>query len=498
MTMTCVLGREALRGTLRTTLGPVIHAIGASIGPDGCGTLYHSGARVGQALSGVEIARRCCAEGGAGGMAQVLLREALVQVDKDLGDGTARLAVMIGAALETGQRILAAGIEPAMLSARIAALRHEIDAAFASVTRDDIGPTGLMAASGLPGPLCETLAEAIAAAGEDGHVELIRGHEPGTAMQAHRGYVFDSVALEQTPLEAMDNVSIIVADDIISDFRTLAPVIEGFAQRHKALIIAARGIEGAALALLEQNRKASVLTVTAMKPVDAGPRAAILLEDLAIATGAQLVAERTGLTMSGFKPAMLGRAARYTRKGSRVTLTGAGGVREAIDMRLHEIAADIAASRHLSLDLEHARRRHARMNGKWVELALNEGHEAATNALIDTARRTLASLAHARRRGVLAGGGAGLAAVADVLLAPRPADPTERAALAVIAAALRAPARHILRNAGQEDSALQDLARGPAGVGTVYDPASLSRNLLDQALSLVSSLISLECAIVRV
>lgn len=493
MTMSCVLERDTLHGALRRTLAPVIHAIGASLGPEGRGTLYQSGTRVGRALSGVEIARRCCAEGGAGGMAQVLLRETLVQADRDLGDGTARLAVMAAAALEAGQRVLAAGIEPGMLSARIAALRPEIDAAFAGVTRDDVEPKAQMAASGLPAALCDTLADALAAAGEDGQVELVQGRESGNAMQAHGGFVMDATAIEETPLAALEDVSVIVADDIISDFRTLAPVIEGFAQKHRALVIAARGVEGAALALLERNRKAGVLTVTAMKPAEAGPRAAVLLEDLAIATGASLVAERTGLTLAGLKPAMLGHAARYRRKGGRVILTGAGGAPEAIEMRLHEIAAEIAASRHLSLDLEHARRRHARMGGKWVELALNTGDEATTAALIDAAQRTLASLGHARRGGVLPGGGAGLARVAEVLLAPAPADPTERAALAVIAAALRAPARHILRNAGHEPL---DLSR--AADAGVHDPASLSRALLDQALSLATRLLSIERAVVRI
>jgi chaperonin GroEL (HSP60 family) len=474
----------------------MIHAIGASIGPEGRGTLYQSGTRVARAHSGVDIARRCCGQEGAGGLAQILFRETLVQANKDLGDGTARLAVMSGAALEAGQKVLVAGIEPGVLSRRIAALRPEIDAAFGDVTLEDIGVADQMAASGLPNPLRDALAEALAVAGEDGQVELVQGQALGHVMKSHGGFVLDVQAIEQSPLEALEDVSLIVADDIIRDFRTLTPVIEGFARANKALIIAARGVEDGALALLERNRKAGVLTVTALKPAEAGPRAAILLEDLAIATGAHLVAERTGLTLNALKPQMLGHAKSYRRTGGRMTLIGAEGAPEAINMRLKEISGEIEASRHLSLDLEHARRRHARMKGQWVELALNTGDEPTTQTLIDEAQRALASLAHARRGGVLPGSGVGLARIAEAVLSPRPADPVDRAARTVIAEALRAPARHILQNAGQEPLT-KDLSHDPERIMNVYDPSSLSRALLDQALSLATQLLSLERAVVR-
>lgn len=488
--MTRVLDREMLQGAMCATLAPVLHAVGASLGPNGRGTLHGRGRVVGQALSGVEIGRRCCSEGGVEGLAQVLLRETLVQAGTDLGDGTARLAVMTGAALGAGQGALAAGVDPGALTRRIEALRPDLDAAFAALTRHDIAPGAQMVATGLPDDLQRLLADALETAGPDGQVELTEGQEPGATLCAHGGFVFEAQPIEQTPLDALDDVSLIVADDIITDFRTLAPVIEGFAQRHKALIIAARGVEGSALALLERNRKAGVLTVTALKPADAGPRAAAALEDLAVATGAQLVAERTGLTLSALKPAMLGHAARYSRTGQQVMLGEPGGAPEDIALRLRQIEGDITAARHLSFDLEHARRRHARMKGRWVNLTLNTGDGTATAALLDEARRTLASVTDAGRSGTLPGGGLGLMRVADALCALPVPDLTQRAALAIVAAALRAPARQIARNAGLE-------APAPMPDPPLHDPAGLSRILLDQALSLTTRLLSLDRAVLR-
>jgi len=47
-------------------------------------------------------------------------------------------------------------------------------------------------------------------------------------------------------LTHMDAVHVLVVNDILTDFKRLAPVIEGFAQSGKSLLIAARGLEGAA------------------------------------------------------------------------------------------------------------------------------------------------------------------------------------------------------------------------------------------------------------
>ncbi len=493
MTFAQVLGREDTHRAMELRLAPMIHAIGASIGPDGRGTLHQSGAAVGQALTGVEIARRCCAEGGAGGAGTVLLRETLVQAERDLGDGTARLAVMAAAALAAGQRALAAGIEPGMMIAAIEAMKPEIDAAFAAITRHDVDPLELLAMADLPTDLAAALADAVLQAGAPDRIDLrvASAGEAGCAVSAQAGFVWDAEVIGNASLDALDEVSLIVADDVISDFKTLTGVIDGFAQTRKALVIAARGIEGDALALIERNRAANVLTVAALRPYDAGPRAATILEDLAIATGAELVAERTGLSLVNLRPAMLGRAATFRRAGTRITLSRPTGTPDAVQMRLRQIEGDIADNRYLALDLEHARRRHARLSGKWVEVTLEAGHGAG--AMLDEARRVLASFSHAKRGGVIPGGGAGLAQIAAEILRNAPADQTDRAIREMLAAALRAPLRHQNETAVQDTGAVQAL-QARAGV---HDPAQLSRTLVNQAMSLATRLLSIDRAVIR-
>lgn len=489
--MTRVVNSAVLHGAIRDSIAELVRAIGASMGPEGRATLYGSGRAVRPALTGVEIARHGATEGGVAGLAQGLLRETLVEADRELGDGTARLAVMTDAVLAEGTKAIAAGIESGFLLARIAALGPEIEAAFAAETAAEYDPAALARSCGVGDGLAALLAEALAAAGREGQVELVAGHEAGSTLRPAAGFVFEAPAIEASPIAAMRDVSLIVADDIITDFRSLAPVIEGFAQQRKPLLVAARGVEGQALALLEANRRAGLLTVTAMTPRDAGPRAAMLLEDLAIATGAALVAERTGLSLAALRPAQLGRAAEFRRKGERVFLEGTGGDPAAIALRRREIEGVIRASRHLAFDREHALRRRARLGGAWVEVELGHADPLEAERQLVLARRALASLQLAPD-GVLAGGGAGLDAIALRLAAPSAADAAGCAARALVVAALRAPGRHIRRNAGCTDGT----ARPVTATGAV-DPVRLSRVLLDQALSLATRLLGLERAVLR-
>ncbi|MDK3019871.1 TCP-1/cpn60 chaperonin family protein [Pseudodonghicola flavimaris] len=484
-----IAGEDLRRGVIRS-LAPALRAIAAALGPEGRAVLYSTGAAVRRAETGTEIARRFCGEAPA----EVLLREALVSAEQDLQDGSARLAVMFDAALTQGARSLAAGEHPTHLSRAVTALKPELDAYFAQETQVTEETGALLTAADLPTDAAALLGQALDAAGPEGHVELSDRDEPGVALNQVTGFTVEMEPLLSGMLDHMERVHLIVANDIISDFARLVPVIDGFARSNKSLVIAARGIEGAARQLLERNRTAGVLRVAALTPRDKGPRAAEILADLAVATGATLVAEETGQPLDTLQPEMLGSAAQLKRNGHRFTLTEPGGDSAAVARRLREIAGEIARHRYLAYDREHAERRHARLSGRWVELMI--GPDRCDPGLRGRMARALSALRSARTGGQIAGAGAGLAAVADLLEAGAPADApagADRAARRLVAEALRAPERVLRRNAGFDDGHA-DWARS---LPPLADPARLSRSLLDTSLSLALHLLTLETAVLR-
>lgn len=485
MNVTCTLSGHALRLDLIRALAPTMRAIACSLGPNGRAGLYSVGGGARRAVNGTDIARRFAGDSPP----ERLFREAMVAAERDLGDGTARLAVMAEAALRTGIRMIVAGIHPSLLIHEVNSLRAELDMHFAAVTRVDENLIGVLRAASMSELAEARLREALLISGSDGHIELTQVSERGLRLEDVEGFTVEMEPLLSGVLGHMDQIHLLVANDIISDFHSLAPVIEGFARSNKALVIAARGLEGPAREFLERNRTAGILRVAAMTPTDKGPRAADILQDLACATGASMVSEETGQTLAKLSPGMLGSAKSFHRTRTRVVLTQPGGRPEEVAMRLKEIEGDIQRHRFLALDREHAQRRHARMSGRWVEIFV--GEDRSDPDLFGQLGRALASARSAQVSGIIDGAGFGHASVAARIEDNSSGSGSETAARNVVAAALRAPGRCLRRNAGLE------VLDGILPLDGLADPARLSRDALDIALSFALQLVSLETAILR-
>ena len=170
-------------------------------------------------------------------------------------------------------------------------------------------------------------------------------------------------------------------------------------------MIAARGITGAALATLQANQAKSLVTVSALVPADAGQHAADCLEDLAVATGATLVADRLGTAIGKVRPTMLGRTREFRFDQGRATFIGPGGRAEEIAMRRQLLAAQADKAKNLSLDRERLERRRARLGGVWCELRVSRSTPQDTALLIECAKATVANLQSVLRHGAVPGGG---------------------------------------------------------------------------------------------
>lgn len=476
------VGGNALQDELAGSIAPAIRAIGASIGPDARHVLYANGNLVGTAATGSEIARRVCSDH----FAARLLKDTLMDVERDLGDGTARTAVMAAAALACARRGIAGGAVPERILVALTSMRPALDEAFADECAEVADLVAVGIGAGAEPGLSELLSQASDAVGSSGFVEVLERHEPGAHMTLRQGFGFNARVVGGGSLVPMGQVHLIVANEVLRDFRSLAPVIEGFAQSHKSLMIASRGLEDQALQLIERNRKAGILKVVAVVPADAGPRAADILEDLALATGAVLVSDHAGTCLDSMTPAMLGRAEGLRHDGTLVNLIGAAGDAARIAPRLREIEAEIAAKRYLPLDREHAARRHARLAGHWAEVRI--GARFGATEAVNNARRAIAAIRSARLGGVIDGGGRGLDRIAARLEARPTSDVSTAVAQAMLTAALRASGICLRHNSGQADA---------LRLGQVADPARLSRSLLDVALSLAGRLAGIEGAIIR-
>ena len=111
------------------SLAPVLRAVAATAGPNGRVCLIETAGVVEQATTALAIVRALAEPRGTPRLMARLLREMLHEADRDLGDGTTRLALLWGGLVVQGSRSLTAGIEPEQLAAALQRLGGKLSAA---------------------------------------------------------------------------------------------------------------------------------------------------------------------------------------------------------------------------------------------------------------------------------------------------------------------------------------------------------------------------------
>ncbi len=492
-----VISGESVHRLFLDSLRPLLRMIGLSLGPNGRSVLFDAGSHPRKACCAVDIARQFSQSEGCHSLAQRMFKEAMIASDREHGDGAARLALIAGGSFAAAVRMLG-GRHSGHAADGLMLIRQRIAELLQDERRDFAAAFDVALAAGADEELADVLSGLFHKVGPEGMIEVLPSGKPGIGTDISAGFLLDAHPLSprsQTGEDLMlPDVHVIAARDVISDFGALAPVIEGFASRRKSLLIVARDITGSALAALERNRSANIVSVLGVQPADAGPRGDSVIGDLAVATGASLIGETEGTSLRSLKPSGLGRAASLRLSGSRLFLSEPRGGESPVLARCAEIEGEIARNRNLSLDREHAERRRARLRGHWAEIRIGAATAFETDSLVATAKSVVACMRSAERHGVVGGAGRSLSRMADRLVDD---FATGHASLAAAAAAhgLRSIERHLSANAGPADG-MAAAARRNSGA-FVPDPLRLTQAVVDQALSLASMTLSVDAAVYR-
>ncbi len=408
-------------------------------------------------------------------MGAMLLRECLWQMHERVGDGAATTAVIFQAILRAAQRLLAAGVHPALLGPQI---ERAAEAAIAALRPQARPLDGQDAITRCALTIChdvemaDLLGEILYITGGDGYVNVLESQRRNLEREYFDGSYWNGSWVSATMItntarqeSVHDDPAIFVSDLNLEKVDDIVPLMEAaLAAGRKSLFMLVEQVSGAALAALLSNHQSGTLQCLAVTSGAIYSELPYLHEDLALLTGARPFLKVAGDSAAAVSPSDLGHARRAWATRSDFGVVAGGGDPHTLRRHIRTLRKRLHAA-DTEEDANLLRRRLAKLLGGVATLHVGAATDAEKKSRLGMAKRTVRALQAAMRDGVVPGGGSGLAGCARSLRSGfRRSDETLGAA--VLADALEEPLRVIAANAGREPApTLSQVHSAPDGSG---------------------------------
>jgi chaperonin GroEL len=468
---------------------------------------------------GVTIAKEIELDDPYENMGAQLAKEVATKTNDVAGDGTTTATVLAQAMVREGVRNVAAGANPLSLKRGIDAAVEAVNDQLLKNARDvnDQSEVAQVAAISAQDPkIGELIAEAFDKVGKDGVITVEEAQTMGLelefteGMQFDKGYISPYFVTDPERMEAvLDEPYILIHQAKISSITDLLPLLEKVVQGGKPLLVIAEDVDGEALSTLVVNKIRGTFTAVAVKAPGFGDRRKAMLQDMAILTGAQVIAEEVGLSLATVGLEVLGRARRVTITKDTTTIVDGSGEAEGIADRIRQIRGEIENT-DSDWDREKLQERLAKLSGGVGIIRVGAATEVELKEKKHRLEDAISATRAAIEEGIVPGGGAALVSVVSALDDNCGLTGDEATGVGIVRTALVEPLRWIAQNAGHEGYVVVAKVRDlPAGQGLnaatgeyvdlikagVIDPVKVTRSAVRNAASIAGMLLTTETVV---
>ncbi|GAA2062206.1 chaperonin GroEL [Streptomyces albiaxialis] len=509
---------EARRG-LERGMNQLADAVKVTLGPKGRNVVLEKkwGAPT-ITNDGVSIAKEIELEDSYEKIGAELVKEVAKKTDDVAGDGTTTATVLAQALVKEGLRNVAAGANPMALKRGIEKATEAVSGALLEQakdveTKEQIASTASISAADTQ--IGELIAEAMDKVGKEGVITVEESQTFGLelelteGMRFDKGYISAYFATDMERMEAeLEDPYILIVNSKISNVKDLLPLLEKVMQSGKPLLIIAEDVEGEALSTLVVNKIRGTFKSVAVKAPGFGDRRKAMLNDIAILTGGQVIAEEVGLKLENAGLDLLGRARKVVITKDETTIVDGAGDSEQVAGRVNQIRAEIENS-DSDYDREKLQERLAKLAGGVAVIKAGAATEVELKERKHRIEDAVRNAKAAVEEGIVAGGGVALLQ-ASTVFEKLELEGDEATGAAAVKLALEAPLKQIAVNAGLEGGVVVEKVRNltpgnglNAATGEyvdmiaegILDPAKVTRSALQNAASIAALFLTTEAVI---
>jgi chaperonin GroEL len=470
---------------------------------------------------GVTVAKEIEFEDKFENMGAQMVKEVASKTSDVAGDGTTTATVLAQAIFREGSKLVVAGMSPMELKRGIDKSVEAITAELSKMskpTRDhtEIAQVGTISANG-DETIGKMIAQAMEKVGKEGVITVEEAKSMDSVLEVVEGMQFDRGYLSPYFVTDPERMEVVLEEPVmllhekkISNMKDLLPLLEQVARQGKPLLIVAEEVEGEALATLVVNKIRGTLAAACVKAPGFGDRRKAMLQDMAVLTGGQLIAEELGLKLENVTLKDLGRAKRVVIDKDNTTIIDGAGSKKDIEGRVNEIRKQVEETTS-DYDREKLQERLAKLVGGVAVIKVG----AATETEMKEKKARVEDALHATRaaveEGIVPGGGVALLRGQKTLEELEgKLDEEQRAGLNIVRRAIEEPLRMIAQNAGVDGSIVVERVKGGKGAfgfnaateeyedlvkAGVIDPTKVVRTALQNAASVASLLLTTEAMI---
>ena len=523
-----VIFDQEARSALKRGIDIVASAVKVTLGPRGRNVaLDRSWGSPVITNDGVSIAKEITLKDKFENMGAAVAKEVATKTNDKVGDGTTTAVILMQAIVNEGLRRISLGANAMRVRRGIEAAAKDAVDELRKIAREIRGKTDIRQVAIISSEsedLGKKIAEVVEKVGKDGVVTVEESQSTEIesdyveGMEFDKGYVSAYMVTNPERMEAeMKDASVLITDKKISTIKDILPLLEKMAQSGKKdLCIIADDVDGEALATFVVNKLRGTFFALAVKAPGYGDRKKEMLADIAVTVGGQVVSEDMGVKLEKADLSVLGRATRVVATKDSTIIVGGKGKRADIDARVAQLRTQ-AENTDSKFDKEKLEERIAKLSGGVAVIRVGAATETEMKYLKDKVEDAVNATKAALAEGIVPGGGAALAKVADKLgkKVDEKAHDEYTIGYRILISALSAPLLQIAKNAGREDATviLRDVVSKGSGWGFnaasessdativdmyeagIIDPVKVTRMCVEHAASAGAVLLTTEAAV---